>query len=159
MLLNFPYYFFFLLFTSLTEDFRSKLSRIIYDPNLSVDMRDDYLQNVAPVWLNHFEKLAPQIRDEVGRWEKLNYKLYINIFHHDQGDCSQFIKWMEASHTLCKFEDKNRNPRNLGIKLNVLIFTHVKLMISFSKKDSEAKVFKICLMRYQCGFFYHIIQL
>ncbi|KAJ8040549.1 Glutathione S-transferase P [Holothuria leucospilota] len=46
------------------EDFRSKLSRIIYDPNLSVDMRDDYLQNVAPVWLNHFEKLAPQIRDE-----------------------------------------------------------------------------------------------
>ncbi|XP_022087367.1 glutathione S-transferase P-like [Acanthaster planci] len=47
-----------------TEDFRSKLSKIIYDPGFSVKMRDEYLQSTAPMWLEHFEKLAPSIQAE-----------------------------------------------------------------------------------------------
>ncbi|XP_038049580.1 glutathione S-transferase P-like [Patiria miniata] len=47
-----------------TEDFRSKLSKIIYDPDFSVQMRDEYIKTTAPMWLEHFERIAPSIQAE-----------------------------------------------------------------------------------------------
>lgn len=46
------------------EDFRSKLGKVIYDPNFSVVMRDEYIQTTAATWLPHFEKIAPNIQAE-----------------------------------------------------------------------------------------------
>ncbi|XP_071510088.1 glutathione S-transferase P-like [Diadema antillarum] len=43
------------------EDAKSKLSKLIYDPAFSVEMRDTYLQETAPLWLGYFEKIAPSI--------------------------------------------------------------------------------------------------
>ena len=47
------------------DDFRAKLSKILYDPNFSVEMRDEYIQTTAPMWLQHFEKLTPNFQLEV----------------------------------------------------------------------------------------------
>ncbi|XP_071954435.1 glutathione S-transferase Mu 1-like [Antedon mediterranea] len=46
------------------EDFRSKMSKILYDPAFSRDMRNDYIMNTAPMWLNYFEKLAPSLHKQ-----------------------------------------------------------------------------------------------
>ncbi|XP_033636377.1 glutathione S-transferase P-like [Asterias rubens] len=46
------------------DDFRAKLSKILYDPNFSVEMRDEYIQTTAPMWLQHFEKLTPNFQLE-----------------------------------------------------------------------------------------------
>ncbi|XP_033108425.1 glutathione S-transferase Mu 1-like [Anneissia japonica] len=46
------------------EDFRSKLSKILYDSSFSVDMRNDYILNTAPMWLGYFEKIAPSLHQQ-----------------------------------------------------------------------------------------------
>lgn len=46
------------------EDTGSKLSKIVYDSSFSVEMRDQYLKETAPLWLGHFEKLAPSISSQ-----------------------------------------------------------------------------------------------
>ncbi|XP_030851489.1 glutathione S-transferase P-like [Strongylocentrotus purpuratus] len=46
------------------EDARSKLSKLVYDPSFSVAMRDEYLKEIAPLWLGYFEKIAPSISSQ-----------------------------------------------------------------------------------------------
>ena len=48
-----------------SEDVKSKLSKMLYDPEFSLDMRDDYFKNVAPVWLGYLEKIAPSVQAKV----------------------------------------------------------------------------------------------
>nr|XP_054764224.1 glutathione S-transferase Mu 1-like [Lytechinus pictus] len=43
------------------EDARSKLSKMIYDPSFSLAIRNEYLREIAPLWLGYFEKIAPSI--------------------------------------------------------------------------------------------------
>ena len=41
-----------------------KLSKIFYDPNFSIASRNTYITDVLPIWLGHFEKLAPNFDKE-----------------------------------------------------------------------------------------------
>ncbi len=50
---------------SLSEDARTKLGRMIYDPKFSMADRENYLKEVMPTWLGHFEKLAPSLTKQV----------------------------------------------------------------------------------------------
>ena len=49
----------------LTEDARTKLSRMLYDPNFSFSDRDEYLVKTMPLWLGHIEQLAPPLVNQV----------------------------------------------------------------------------------------------
>lgn len=48
------------------EDTRSKLSKMLHDPNFSLAQREDYIKNVLPTWLTYWEKLAPPLTAVVG---------------------------------------------------------------------------------------------
>ena len=48
-----------------SEDARSKLSRMIYDPAVTKKDFEHYLTTVMPLWLGHFEKLAPPLVTQV----------------------------------------------------------------------------------------------
>ncbi|KAK2189301.1 hypothetical protein NP493_109g02002 [Ridgeia piscesae] len=43
------------------EDARSKLSRMLYDPNFSFADRDEYLKKTMPLWLGYIEQQAPPL--------------------------------------------------------------------------------------------------
>ncbi|KAI0222734.1 Glutathione S-transferase P 1 [Lamellibrachia satsuma] len=43
------------------EDVRSKLSRMLYDPNFTFTDRDEYLTKTMPKWLGYIEQLAPPL--------------------------------------------------------------------------------------------------
>eukprot|EP00794_Sanderia_malayensis_P007682 gene7682-8519_t len=48
------------------EDITSKLSKIVYNPDFSRGMREEYMNVILPTWLGYFENIAPQ-RDLKGR--------------------------------------------------------------------------------------------
>ncbi|XP_077980923.1 glutathione S-transferase P 1-like [Glandiceps talaboti] len=43
------------------EDIGQKLSKVVWDVDFSAQLRDDYLKNVAPIWLGYLDKIAPCI--------------------------------------------------------------------------------------------------
>ncbi|XP_006815126.1 glutathione S-transferase P 1-like [Saccoglossus kowalevskii] len=44
------------------EDFRQKMGKVVYDVDFSAEKRNDYFDNIASTWLDHFEKIAPCIQ-------------------------------------------------------------------------------------------------
>ena len=49
----------------LPEDAHSKLSKMLYDPEWTLKDREHYLTEVIPMWLGHFEKIAPALATQV----------------------------------------------------------------------------------------------
>ena len=46
----------------IAEDVTQKLSRVMYDKDFTLAKINEYLETTLPMWLSHFEKLAP-VRD------------------------------------------------------------------------------------------------
>ncbi|XP_013381282.1 glutathione S-transferase [Lingula anatina] len=54
-----------------TEDLRAKLAEVLHNPDFSLKLREQYLNETLPVWLGYFEKLAPPL-------SKLNEAFFVN---------------------------------------------------------------------------------
>ena len=48
-------------FSYLAEDLRSKLGKVLYDRNFTIEKQNVFIAEVLPTWLAHFERLAPEI--------------------------------------------------------------------------------------------------
>lgn len=76
------------------EDLRSKLGKVMYDPNFSMTKRNDYVANILPTWLSYFEKLAPAIDKESNHSFFISNRLtWIDYFLFDLIDINvEFFK-------------------------------------------------------------------
>ena len=49
----------------LLEDAITKLTRMLYNPEFKMIDREQYLTETIPLWLGHFEKIAPPLAKQV----------------------------------------------------------------------------------------------